>query len=517
VSGPPVAPERQPFATRLVLALAGLFFLLHVVTNLVSPYGIHRDEFLYFAMGRHLRLWHMDFPPAIAILSEIQRFVLGDSLVALRMVPALASTAIVVLAALLARELGGGRVAQGFAALAVVASVFFQRAGNLFMPVVLEALWWSAGFYALTRLCRSDAPERRWWLALGLAGGIGLLTKFSILFFGFGVLVALLATRHRRVLLTRWPWVALLVALVVGSPSIVGQITLGWPLIGQMQDLRANQLGHVTVAGFFLTQLMFGPAILVGVWGALALLLARGMQPFRLIGWTVLAVWVTLVVLHGKAYYVGPTYPVLFAAGAVALERVRAPRWGPALRGAAAVSTAAYGVLVLPLGVPIMPPAPLESYIHAIGATESLRDNQRVLGRLPQDYADMLGWKERVAAVAQAFHALSPLERAQAVIIGNNYGEAGALEFYGPRFGLPPVVSAAGSFYYFGPGTRPGSVAVTLGEGEGGVHRLFDSVEAGPHLTNPLTVREERDLTIYVCRGPKGTLQEIWPKEAGRH
>ena len=517
MSGPAGAPEGQPFATRLVLALAGAFFLLHVVTNLVSPYGIHRDELLYFAMGRHLRLWHMDFPPAIAILSEIQRFALGDSLVALRMVPALASSAIIVLAALLARELGGGRVAQGFAALAVAASVFFQRAGSLFMPVVLEALWWSAAFYALARLCHTDGPQRRWWLALGLAGGVGLLTKFSVLFLGFGVLVALLATRHRHALLTRWPWVALLVALVVGSPSIVGQITLDWPLIGQMQDLRATQLGHVTVAGFFLTQLMFGPAMLVGAWGGLALLLAKGMRPFRLIGWTCLAVWATLVILHGKAYYVGPTYPVLFAAGAVALERVRAPRWGPALRRAAAVSTAAYGALVVPLGVPIMPPAPLERYIHAIGATESLRDNQRVLGRLPQDYADMLGWPERVAAVAQAFRTLSPLERAQAVIIGNNYGEAGALDFYGPRYGLPAVVSAAGSFYYFGPGSRPGSIAVTLGENERGLHRLFDSVEAGPHLTNPLTVREERDLTIYICRGPKGTLQEIWPREAGRH
>jgi hypothetical protein len=257
--------------------------------------------------------------------------------------------------------------------------------------------------------------------------------------------------------------------------------------------------------------------MLVAGWGALALLFARDLKRFRLIGWTVLTVWATLVVLHGKPYYVGATYPMMFAAGAVALERGRSPRRGTALRRTAAVATAIYGVLVLPLGVPIVPPAPLERYIHAIGATQALRDNQGVLGRLPQDYADMLGWQERVAAVAQAFHTLSPLERAQAVVIGNNYGEAGALDFYGPRLGLPPVVSTAGSFYYFGPGTRLGKVAVTLGEGERGLHRLFDSVEAGPHLTNPLTVREERDLTIYICRGAKGTLQEIWPQEAGRH
>jgi 4-amino-4-deoxy-L-arabinose transferase-like glycosyltransferase len=513
---PTPPPERPPFAARLVWWTAAAFLVLHVVTNLVTPYGIQRDEFLYFAMGDHLRLWRMDFPPLIAILAELQRFVLGDALPALRAVPNLAASAIVVLAALLARELGGGRFAQGFAALAVVASVFLQRAGALFQPVILDALWWTAGFYALARLCRGDAPERRWWLLLGLAGGIGLLTKFSILFFGFGVLIALLATPWRRALLTPWPWLALLVALLVGSPSLVGQIALGWPLVGQMQDLRASQLGHVSVAGFFLTQLMFGPAMLVGAWGALALLVAPSLRRFRPLGWTVLAVWVTLVVLHGKAYYVGATYPALFAAGGVALEAARRPRLGAWVRGTAAWATAAYGLLVLPLGVPILAPVPLDRYIHAIGAVQSLRDNQGVLGRLPQDYADMLGWQERTAAVAEAYHALPPLERAQAVIIANNWGEAGALEFYGPRYGLPQVVCAAGSFYYWGPGPKPGAVAVTIGEGREGLYRLYDSVEAGPHLVNPLTVREERDLTIYICRRPKATLQEIWPREAGR-
>jgi 4-amino-4-deoxy-L-arabinose transferase-like glycosyltransferase len=499
-----------------VAALAAGTFLLHLVTNLVTPYGIHRDEFLYFAMGDHLRLWHMDFPPAIAILSVISRFVFGDSLAGLRIVPALVSTALVMLAALLAREMGGRRFAQGFAALAVVASVFFQRAGSLFMPVILDALTWTVGFYALVRLCRGDEPERRWWLLLALAGGIGLLTKFSILFFGFGVLVALLATPWRRALLTRWPWLVLLATLVIGSPSVIGQVNLGWPLVGQMQDLRQSQLEHVTVAGFLLTQLMFGPTLVVGVWGAARLLVAPAVGRFRLIGWTVLVVWVTLIVLHGKAYYVGATYPILFAAGGLALEAGRRAL-ASGIRWTVAGLTAAYGLLVLPLGLPIVKPAPLERYIHAIGAVQALRDNQGMPLRLPQDYADMLGWRERVAAVAQAYRALPPLERAQAVIIGNNYGEAGALEFYGPKLDLPQVVSAAGSFYYFGPGLKPGAVAVTLGEGREGLYRLYDSVEVGPHLVNPLTVREEQDLTIYICRRPKTTLQAIWAGEAGRH
>lgn len=516
MTAPTPAPDRAPFASRIVYSVAGLMLALHLVTNLVSPYGIHRDEFLYFAMGRHLRLWHMDFPPLIAMASEVQRFIFGDSLVGVRIIPALASTLVVVLAALLARELKGGRFAQGFAALAVLGSVFFQRAGNLFQPVILDALWWTLGFYVLARLCRGEGPERRWWLLLGLVGGIGLLTKFSILFFGFGVLLALLATPYRRALLTPWPYLTLAMALAIGSPSWVGQIALGWPLVGQMQDLRQSQLEHVSIAGWFLTQALFGPAMIAGAWGVGALLLAPALRPFRLVGWTCVAIWLTLVVLHGKAYYVAGSYPLLFAAGAVQLERLRDAPWRWALRWGVAGLTAAYGLLILPLGVPILAPAPMERYLGALRMPAAQRDNQGHPLRLPQDYADMLGWEDRAAAVAAAYRTLSPLERARAVVIGNNYGEAGALEFYGPRYGLPPVVSAAGSFYFFGPGERSGNVAVTLGEEEEGLHRLFDSVEAGPHLTNPLTVREEQDLTVYVCRGIKRTLQDIWPGEAGR-
>ncbi len=515
---PTPPPERPPFAARPVWALAAALLLLHVVTNLVTPYGIQRDEFLYFAMGDHLRLWHMDFPPLIAILAELERYFLGDALPALRAVPNLAASAIVVLAALLARELGGGRFAQLFAALAVAASVFFQRAGALFQPVILDALWWTVGFYALARLCRGDEPPppARWWLLLGLAGGVGLLTKLSILFFGFGVLVALLATPWRRSLLTRWPWLVLLAAVAIGSPTLVGQLALGWPVAGQMAELRQTQLGHVSVAGFFVTQLMFGPAMLAGAWGAGALLLAPPLRRFRALGWTILVVWAVLVVLHGKPYYVGATYPALVAAGGVALESVRRRAAGAWTRGAFAWATAAYGLLVLPLGVPILAPAPLLAYVRAIGATEALRDNMGQMGRLPQDYADMLGWKERTAAVAQAYRALPALERAEAVIIANNWGEAGALEFYGPHYGLPQVVCAAGSYYFWGPGPKPGAVAVTIGEGKEGLYRFYDSVEAGPHLVDSLTVREERDLTVYICRKPKTTLQAIWPKEEGR-
>src|SRR5512143_3445903 len=204
------------------IALATL--ILHVLANLVSPYGFHRDEFLYFAMGRHLQLFRMDFPPAIAILAEAVRGVLGDGLFGIRLVPALCATLLVLLAGLFAWRLGGGRYAQLLAGLAVLGSPLFMRAGNLFQPVVLDQVTWTLALLALAWLAATG--DGRWWLAIGAACGFGLLAKFSIAFIGFGIFLATLLTPLRRQLGTRWPWAGAALALAIGSPSIVGQIRL---------------------------------------------------------------------------------------------------------------------------------------------------------------------------------------------------------------------------------------------------------------------------------------------------
>jgi 4-amino-4-deoxy-L-arabinose transferase-like glycosyltransferase len=485
------------------------------VVNATTPYGFHRDELLYLAMGRHLRLWRMDFPPAIALVAEAVRATLGNSLLAIRLVPALAGTALVVLAALVARELGGGRWAQALAAFGVVASPLFLRSANLFQPVVLDQLAWTVALYALVRLCREDRP--RWWLLLGAALGAGLLTKFSAAFVGLALLLALLATNRRAWLRTPWPWLAAVLALVIGSPSLVGQLRLDFPVLGQMADLRQVQLERVTPLAFLTGQLLWGPATLIGAAGLVALLADRRLRAFRVVGWTCVWVFVVLMALHGKAYYAGPVYPALIGAGGVVLERVHGPRLGPVLRWGGATALLLTMVGLLPIGVPILAPAAMARYAHAIGASSALRTNTGEIERLPQDYADMLGWEEQARAVARVYRALPASDRARTVLVGGNYGEAGALDFFGPRYGLPAVVSPTGSYWFFGPGTKTGEVVVTIGAGREDLAPLFDSVEAAGRVMSPWSVAEERELTIYVARGPHRTLQELWPSLAGRN
>ncbi len=499
----------------MVGALAGLKLALHLGTNAFGPYEFHRDEFLYMAMGEHLRLWHMDFPPFIAMLSETVRFLLGDSLLVIRLPPALAGAALVVIAALAARELGGGRFSQGLAALAVLASTLFLRASNLFQPVVFDQLWWSLALLALLRLGSTGDP--RWWLAYGAATGLGLLTKFSLLVFGFATLVALLITRERRWLATPWPWAAGLLAFLIGSPSIIGQLNLGFPVMIQMDDLQRAQLARVSAVSFLLDQAKMHTGFLLAVAGAFGLALGRIGRRYRLAGWTAVAAFGLLLVLHGKSYYAGPVYPVMFGAGAVLVERIQRPRWRPLVRWGVVGAMAVYLVVLLPLGLPILRPARMEKYLVAIGLQSAAVTNVGARERIPQDYADMLNWEEQVSEISRVYDSLTGEERSRAVILASNYGEAGAIDFYGRSRGLPRARAFVGSYWFFGPGELPGEVVILHGFERSDLEDFFESLEPAGSITHPYAVTEQRDLTLFIGRGPRETLQELWPRMKGEN
>jgi hypothetical protein len=507
---------RPPLAGRVVAALALASVAIHWLTNLVTPFGVHRDELLYMAMGRHLHLWRMDFPPAIALIARAQHVLLGDSLFVIRFVPSLCGAALVVLGALIAREMGGGKYAQAIAGLAVLMNGMFLRAALLFQPVVLDQLCWTAALYALVRLCRDD--DRRWWLALGAALGVGVLSKLIILVLGAAILAALLLTPMRRALATPWPWIAALLALFLGSPTIVGQIRLGFPILGQMGALQNAQLEHVSAAEWLTTIATLGPTMLVAVAGAIALLGHGAMRRFRAVGLACVIAFATIFALHGKPYYAGPVYPTLFAAGGVWLGRVPGARVGAWLRAATAVLIVVYGIFpVLPLALPILSVRDTARVAAAIGVTTPLRTNTGDQLTLPQDFADMLGWPEQAAAVAAVYHALPAEQQRDAVVLAGNYGEAGAIDLYGPRHGLPPAISTQGTYYLFGPGDRPGRVLITIGLDPENLAPLYDSVRVAGHVDTPDAVPEERHLTILVCTGPHQTLQALWPSFAGRY
>jgi len=507
------AQALPPLALGIVGSLVVLKLLLHLVTNVISPYEIHRDAFLYMAMGEHLRLFTMDFPPFIGMLSEFTRATLGDSMFAIRLPIALFSTGLTIIAALTARELGGGRFAQGLAVLCVLASGLFLRTGNLFQPVAIDQFWWTLGLFALVKLARTEEP--RWWIIFGLACGLGLLSKFSMLIFGFAATLALLATSNRKALLTRWPWLAAAIAVEIGSPSFIGQIRLGWPLFDQMGSLRSAQLARVSRIEFILEQPLMGLGFIVAVVGIGALAFAPSWRRYRIVGWTALFAFLTLLLLKGKSYYAGPIYPVMYGAGAVVLERIRVPRWGTIARWGTVVLVAGYGLLTLPIGLPILAPPTMERYLAWLAFDRATETNVGAQERLPQDYADMLNWREQVEEVARVYHSLPADERDRAVILASNYGEAGAIDFYGPRYGIPKALALVGTYWFFGPGELPGDVVILHGFNADNVTNYCGSLTEAGYVDHPYAVAEQRDLKVFVCRETSRTLQELWPEMAG--
>jgi len=485
----------------VLAGVGGLKLFLHLLAAAVTPYGVHRDEFLYLAMGRHLEFWRMDFPPAIGVLARLAHTLLGDSLLAIRWWPAVAGTLVLLLSGWIAREMGGGWRAQGLAMLAVLSGSLFLRSASLFQPVVFDQLWWTLGLLALVKL--GQGGGRRWWVLLGIAGGLGLLTKFSIAFFAVGVLAGLVLTHHRAAFASRWPYVAGLIAVLLGSASWIGQIRLGFPVALHLSTLQTEQLRHVGYADYLVGQiLMLGPALILGLVGWLAVFRWKNLQAYRLLGWTCLAAFLVLWVLHGKSYYIGPIYPALFAAGSVVLTTApgRIPRIAVASLAAGMVL---WLVLTFPFGLPVLPPPVMAKYAAGLGLKAAVTTNRGQVLALPQDYADMLGWQEQAEAVARVCRDLPVPDRAVVALVARNYGEAGALEFYCPRLGLPLRVILPGDRVLWPVPPPPGCpVVVTLGISVEDLQRHFRSVEQVAQFDHPWMVSEERRLPICVARGP---------------
>jgi 4-amino-4-deoxy-L-arabinose transferase-like glycosyltransferase len=513
---------------RLLLTLLGIKLVAHAVTLIITPYEVHRDEFLYLAMGDHLNLWGMDFPPFIAILANVQRFLFGDHLWSIRVFPALAGAVLVWLAVDTARRLGGKVPAQAAAGLVILLSPLFLRVSALFQPVVFDQLWWSLALWALLRRGLDDEPT--WWIAVGAALGMGLLTKFSIAFIAIPVALATLVTGLRRDLATPWPWIGLTLSLALGLPSLAGQTALGWPFFDQMADLQSSQLAGVTWSAFLSEQaLMVGPGVILALAGLVALLGRRRSPALQGAGLAALGAFLFLLVLHGKPYYAGPVYPVLVGAGAAALSNTayKKPQ-GRGLRGFATslgawgtaailVLQIAFGLVTLPMGLPVVPREPMARYSKMLGVTSATRTNVGVQLELPQDYADMLSWEEFADSVAGVWSRLPEEERRSAVLLATNYGRAGALDWYGPDRGLPPSVAPIGSYWFWGPGDREWDVAVVAGSDSAGLATYFRDVRQASRIRDPWRVPEERDVGIFVVREPLEPIGDVWPRFQGRN
>lgn len=494
----------------ILILLALLKLLVHLLT--AENYGYFRDELYYIAAGEKLALGYVDFPPFVALVTAFVRATLGDSLFALHLLPALAGAAVVLLAGLMARELGGGRFAQGLAALAVLVAPNFIVFGTFVSMDAFDQLFQVSAAYVLLVILKRDEP--RLWLLFGLLAGLGLLTKLTMLYFGLAVFVALLLTRTRRHLLTPWPWVGGAVAFLFLLPYLYWQITHRWPTL-EFWSNYGTKVDAASPFEFFVEQIitMQPPTLPLWLAGLLYYLFAREGRPYRTLGWVYIVLFVLFAVTNSKFYFLAPAYPMLFAAGAVVVERFVAGRSRGWIKPAYVAVLAVSGLVVAPLTVlPVLPVETLAKITGAAGGDAGVQVETREVGQLPQTFADRFGWENMVATVARAHDELPAEERERACILTGNYGEAGAVDFFGPKYGLPKAISGHNSYYIWGPGNCTGEVVISVGVPPETLRAVFGEVEQVEKVRCRYCMPDEDGLPVYVCRDPKLPFEEAWPR-----
>jgi hypothetical protein len=499
----------EPFELGILALLAAVKLLVHLVS--ANRYGYFRDELYFLDLGRHLDWGFVDTAPLIGAYAKVA-LLLGGSLALLRTIAAVVGAVRIGLTMLLARELGGGRFAQGLAGLCALAVPAYLGVDSIFTMNGFESLFWMGCVFFVIRIVRTG--NSRLWVWFGVLAGLGIENKHSTLFFGAALLAGLLLTRERRELSKPWIWIGGAIALLIFLPNILWQVRHHFPTLEDLENVKNSGKNVVlSPVEFVLQQALLIHPLLLPVWVAgLVSFLAGRLRRLRVLGWTYLVLLAIMIALKAKNYYLAPIYPMLLAAGAVAiecwLERGAWSRGKLWPKAAMAAYVVAAGALLVPALLPILPPEGLVSYQRWLG----LRPHKTEVnhnGPLEQRLGDQFGWEELVADVAKIYNALPPEERAKTGIFASNYGEAGALNLYGPAYGLPPPICAHQNHYFWGPPSPEPENLIWLQWGRQGVADHCRSVEkAGEHF-NPWGMEEE-NRPIYMCRGLKHTIAEYW-------
>jgi len=476
------------------IALATI--VVHLFTG--GRYGFHRDELATLDDARHLAWGYVAYPPLTPFFGRLSLILFGTSLAGFRCFAAVAEAAALLLTGLMARELGGHRGAQ---LVAIAAGLPFCLGGGALMQYVsFDYFFWVLTAYFVLRLLKSENP--RWWLAIGASIGLGMMSKYSMPFFVAGFLVGILLSPLRRHLASKWLWLGVAVSLIIFLPNLIWQIqhhfiSLDFLKFIHARDIRIGRTKNFLPGQLTITLLAF-PLWLTGLY---FYLFSRGGRRYRVLGWMYVVPLLLFVVAKGRSYYLAGTYPMLYAAGAVWGEQWLAPLrrgWSTTIRVLAWTALVADVALIFAV---VLPVAPVN--------TRWWRTELNVNGDLREEF----GWPELVETVARIRDSLPELDRTHLGILAGNYGEAGAIDLYGPRYNLPNAISGINSFWLRGYGDPPPQTLIVVGLSKHFLDENFASCQLVAHTWNYYGVENEetRDHPdIFICRDLRRSWPELW-------
>lgn len=501
---PPAPAGGVRFSPAAAIGAAAAALALHLACG--NRYGVFRDELYFLACGRHLAWGYVDQPPLIAWEARLAAALFGASPLGLRLLPYLTHAATVLATGLLARRLGGGAFAMALAAIAAFTSPSLLGASHLLTMNAADPLLWT--LLALEVLRATEGETRRGWLAVGAIVGIGLLNKYTTALWALALAAGLLATRARRALASPWFLLAVALAAAIVLPNAAWQARHGFPMLELLRNGQAYKNAPFGWRAFLFETVLEQNPVAAPLWVAGLAWLLRGRGPGRpWLGVAFLAVAAEITLLRGKPYYLGPAFPVLLAAGGCAFER-----WAhsAAARVAAAAALLASGAAIAPFAIPLLPAPAFARWQGALGVRTAPMEKLD-LGPLPQVFADMFGWPELVESVARAWRALPPELRGHAVVFAQNYGEAAAIDLYGPERGLPPAYSGHNSYWLWGPPPEDTRAVLAVGGRAEDHRRSFERVEqVGETPDSPWNMPYERRRPIWLLVGPRAPLRTFW-------
>lgn len=502
------------FAIIGYIALAKL--VLHLVA--IQGYGYFRDELYYIACSDHLAFGYVDHPSLSIFLLKIVRLLFGDSLVAIRILPVISGALFVFFTGLIARELSGRKFAMILASIAA-----FAQGGNFFFFNIysmnfLDLLFWLVCIFIIIRIIKTNNPRN--WLLFGLVAGLGLQNKISVLFLCFGIFVGVVLTNNRRYFKSRFLWLSGAVAGFIFLPYILWNVTNAWPTLEFMHNARTYKMAEVAPFEFLMNQILYNnPATLI-IWlaGLWYFFFNKEGKKYRLFGWMYLSIYLLFTIQEAKAYYLAGAYPILFAAGAVFIEtwlRKKKWRWPKsALVAFILIPT----LIFCPVILPILPVETTAKLAQSLGIHNRSGENHRE-GILPQHFADMHGWENMVNTMAKVYRTLSPEEQSQCLIYVRNYGQAGAIDFFGKKYNLPNATCAHNNYWFWGPDDHKGEIVIIIGMSSNLQISLedlklhFEKVDHAATIRCKYCMPYENNRPIFICRGFKGSIQKIWADE----
>jgi len=495
--------------TALLISLSVIYVIIHLV--FINQYGFFRDELYYIACGNHLAFGYVDQPPFVALIAFLSTRLFGESLFAIRILSVLAGGFVVFITGNITKQFGGSMFAQAFSSLMVLAAPVYLFLFHILSMNVFDVLFWTLAVYILAKIITTG--NSKLWLWFGVMVGIGFENKISILFLLFGLAFGLIFTPNRKYLKDKHFWIGGVIAFLISLPYIIWEIINSFPTIEFMRNASLLKNASLSPLQFFKEHMldMHPFSLLIALGGLYYLFFTKSGKQFRMFGWIYLVILIFLMSTSSKVYYISPVYPILFSFGAIAIESFVKrfnQKW---IKPVSVTLLVLLGTVTAPLALPCLPVEDFISYSRALGIKPDVGEKTKA-GVLPQYFADMFGWENMAEQVAKVYNSLTPEAQRRCSILGRNYGEAAAIDFFGKKYGLPNTISPHNSYWHWGYDTTRTQFMIIIGGDEENHLKTYSDVYIAGMVTNKFAMPYESNIPVYLCTGLKVNFKDVWQK-----